>query len=270
MPPSSGCSTPMATRPRRRSEHRQPLVGRAAGLQSDFQLDLQALRAAHILPVAAAGNAGAVAGADNSPANLPEAFAVGAAADATTIAPFSSRGRQPARESSSPRSSPRGTGIRSTGLGGVDAMGPRDLVRRAARGGRARAAAPGRPTADPCRAGDSAHGERHRPRRAGADSTFGAGLLDLIGAARQLHPRRPTSTLPRCRPQRTRTRGSRSAPMTRCSSIAAGEWWADADPGIGAGQPLTAADGLLDSRSEGLVASTAALRRARTCSACGP
>jgi hypothetical protein len=42
------------------------------------------------------------------------------------------------------------------------------------------------------------------------------------------------------------------------TAIAAAEWWADADPGIGAGQPVTAADGLLDSRSEDLIASTPA------------
>ena len=47
----------------------------------EFQPDLQALRAAHILPVVAAGNDGPTAArapSDNSPANLPEAFAVGA------------------------------------------------------------------------------------------------------------------------------------------------------------------------------------------------
>ena len=43
------------------------------------------------------------------------------------------------------------------------------------------------------------------------------------------------------------------------SAIAGGEWWADADPGIGAGEPLAAADGTFDSHSEILVASTAGL-----------
>ena len=93
----------------------------------------------------------------------------------------------------------------------------------------------------------------------GPDSTFGAGLLDLIGAARQLH----TPALDFDPPALSAAADADARLTLRAddalSSIATGEWWADADPGIGAGQPLTAADGLLDSRSEGLVASTAAL-----------
>jgi subtilisin family serine protease len=88
----------------------------------EFQPDLQALRAAHILPVAAAGNDGAIGGADNSPANLPEAFAVGATSTPTTIAPFSSLGPSSCGGQFPALVAP-GTGIRSTGVGGVDATG---------------------------------------------------------------------------------------------------------------------------------------------------
>jgi len=48
-----------------------------SGCNLDFQLDLRNLRAAGILPVFAAGNDGPTAGMIASPANNPEAFAVG-------------------------------------------------------------------------------------------------------------------------------------------------------------------------------------------------
>ena len=57
------------------------------GCNSDFAVDLQALRAAGILPVFAAGTSRPV-----SPANLPEAFAVGAIDDQSTALADSARG----------------------------------------------------------------------------------------------------------------------------------------------------------------------------------
>ena len=100
--------------------------GARQGCTLEFQPDLQALRAAHILPVAAAGNDGAIAGADNSPGNLPEAFAVGATSASATfpplIAPFSSRGPSSCGGQFPSLVAP-GTGIRTTGLGGSDTVG---------------------------------------------------------------------------------------------------------------------------------------------------
>jgi serine protease AprX len=57
-----------------------------------FQLDLQALRAAGIVPVFAAGNFGPAGSTSVSPANYPEAFAVGAADNSDVVWPESSRG----------------------------------------------------------------------------------------------------------------------------------------------------------------------------------
>ena len=97
----------------------------------EFQPDLQALRAAHILPVVAAGQRRpGAAPSDNSPANLPEAFAVGATTDPpgigpVTIAPFSSRGPSMCGGGQFPALVAPGTGIRSTGLAGFDATGLR-------------------------------------------------------------------------------------------------------------------------------------------------
>lgn len=63
----------------------------APGCNLEFQLDLQALAAMGILPVFAAGNFGPGT-ASSSPANYPEALAVGAVNNADQIYAYSSRG----------------------------------------------------------------------------------------------------------------------------------------------------------------------------------
>jgi len=67
----------------------------APGCYLDHQPDLQALRAAGIVPVFAAGNYGPGASSSRSPGNNPEAFAVGATDNADAIASFSGRGPSP-------------------------------------------------------------------------------------------------------------------------------------------------------------------------------
>ncbi|MCB8984106.1 MAG: S8 family serine peptidase [Ardenticatenaceae bacterium] len=62
------------------------------GCNLDFQLDLQALRAAGIVPVFSAGNYGPNASSSRSPANNPEALAVGAVNNVDAIYGLSSRG----------------------------------------------------------------------------------------------------------------------------------------------------------------------------------
>ncbi len=57
-----------------------------------FRPDIQALRAAGIVSVFAAGNAGPGAGTVGSPASLAEAIAVGASGDLDQVLPFSGRG----------------------------------------------------------------------------------------------------------------------------------------------------------------------------------
>ncbi|MEW5957252.1 MAG: S8 family serine peptidase [Chloroflexota bacterium] len=61
-----------------------------------FQADLQALRAAGILPIFAAGNAGPNSSTSYSPANYPEALAVGNINNSNVIYSLSSRGPRPA------------------------------------------------------------------------------------------------------------------------------------------------------------------------------
>jgi hypothetical protein len=238
--------------------------GAPAGLQrlctTEFQPDLQALRAAHILPVAAAGNDGAIAGADNTPANLPEAFAVGATSTPTTIAPFSSAGPSSCGGGQFPALVAPGTGILSTGLGGLDATGLAGTSFSAPHVAGALAlllqVAPQLTAAEQVNLLTQSAADLGAP---GPDSTFGAGFLDLVAAARLLH----SPLLDFDPPALSAAAGSDTTLQARAddalSNIAGGEWWADADPGIGAGLPVTAADGAFDSLGEDLVASTAGL-----------
>ncbi len=62
------------------------------GCNLDFELDLESLRAAGILPVFAAGNGGPYSGSSYSPSNNPAAFAVGAVDNNDQIYAYSSRG----------------------------------------------------------------------------------------------------------------------------------------------------------------------------------
>jgi subtilisin family serine protease len=64
----------------------------APGCNLEYQLDLQALRAAGILPVFSAGNSGPNPSTSVSPANYPEALAVGATNNSDVVANDSSRG----------------------------------------------------------------------------------------------------------------------------------------------------------------------------------
>jgi subtilisin family serine protease len=62
------------------------------GCNLEFQLDLQRLRAASILPVFAAGNGGPTPSTSYSPANNAEAFSVGSTTNLDVLDDFSSRG----------------------------------------------------------------------------------------------------------------------------------------------------------------------------------
>jgi Subtilase family len=64
----------------------------STGCSLEFEPDLAALVAGGITPVFAAGNFGPTAPSDASPANNPDAFAVGATDNSDAIASFSSRG----------------------------------------------------------------------------------------------------------------------------------------------------------------------------------
>ncbi len=67
-------------------------IGTGPGCDLRFQPDVQALRAAGIVPVFAAGNYGGAAASSVSPANYPESLSVGAITAAGAVAGTSSRG----------------------------------------------------------------------------------------------------------------------------------------------------------------------------------
>ena len=91
----------------------------ASGCVLDFQPDLATLRAAGILPVFAAGNYGPLPGTSSSPANNPEAFAVGATDDADVLYPYSSRGPSACGQPVYPQLVAPGVGIHTTDLYGL-------------------------------------------------------------------------------------------------------------------------------------------------------
>ncbi|MCB0167507.1 MAG: S8 family serine peptidase [Anaerolineae bacterium] len=88
------------------------------GCNLEFQQDLIVLRAMGVLPVFAAGNFGPGAGTSASPANYPEAFAVGGINNSDQIYTYSSRGPSACGESSTtfPEIVAPGVTIRTTDL----------------------------------------------------------------------------------------------------------------------------------------------------------
>lgn len=91
--------------------------GSAYGASETFRPDLQALRAAGIVPVFSAGNEGPSPGTMDSPGSYPEAIAVGATDDLDQVTSFSSRGPSPWGEIKPEISAP-GARIRSSLPGG--------------------------------------------------------------------------------------------------------------------------------------------------------
>jgi subtilisin family serine protease len=225
---------------------------------TEFQPDLRALRASGILPVFAAGNDGGTATpSDNSPANLPEAFAVGATANETQIAPFSSVGPSscggPFPELVAP-------GVDVLGFDGVPLTGTSYSAPHVAG-----ALALLLQIAPQLTADEQAALLLQSARDLGApgpDTTFGAGALDVEAAALLLSP-----ALDFAPPALSGATHSGSTLQVRAvdsqSAIDRGEWWADVDPGVGGGAPMAAADGALDSPTEILGASTSSLQPGR-------
>ncbi len=230
-----------------------------ATCDTTFEPDLQALRAAGILPVFAAGNNGPGAPTDTSPGNLPAAFAVGALASTTTIASFSSIGPSRCGGGQFPALVAPGTGIRSTDRFGMDATNLAGTSFSAPHAAGALALllqiAP-QLTAD--EQASLLTQSAHDLGAPGADATFGAGSVDVTAAARLLSP--SLDFTPPALSGATETGTTLQVHANDDASvITAAEWWPDADPGAGAGRPMSAADGGFDSSAENLVASTAAL-----------
>ncbi len=89
-----------------------------SGCDLEFDLDMMSLRAAGILPVFAAGNAGPATETSRSPANNASAFAVGATDDSDQVYSLSSRGPSACEQATFPDVVAPGVGIHTTDLYG--------------------------------------------------------------------------------------------------------------------------------------------------------
>lgn len=96
--------------------------GTPIGAYAEYQPDVQALNAAGIIAIFAAGNTGPGASTVYAPASYPESFSVGAVDDEDLIASFSSRGPSPFGPIKPEIVGP-GVGVRSTFPGGGYAIG---------------------------------------------------------------------------------------------------------------------------------------------------
>ena len=149
-----------------------------AGCNLEFEADINALRAALILPVVAAGNAGPNASTDFSPANNPGALSIGSTSSLDVIANNSSRG--PTSCGGTQRTFPSlvapGVSIRTSDLFHGYTTPVRHIAGRSARCGGARAgvdsADPGLSVAAQETALTSTAVDLGTP---GPDNTYGAG-----------------------------------------------------------------------------------------------
>ncbi|MDX6571035.1 MAG: hypothetical protein QOC86_191, partial [Gaiellales bacterium] len=92
--------------------------GQPGRCETDFNSDIAALRAAGIVPVFAAGNAGPTAGSGASPASAPSAVAVGSVSAADAVSSFSGRGPSPCGGADYPTIAAYGEAVAIDGPGG--------------------------------------------------------------------------------------------------------------------------------------------------------
>ncbi|MFZ5799348.1 MAG: S8 family serine peptidase [Thermodesulfobacteriota bacterium] len=83
-----------------------------------YQADIQALKAAEVAVVVAAGNSGSASATSLSPANYPESYSVGSVADTLLVAEDSSRGPSACDGSIFPDIAAPGVNVRTTDLTG--------------------------------------------------------------------------------------------------------------------------------------------------------
>jgi len=193
----------------------------APGCNLEFQLDLQALRAAGILPVFAAGNSGPNPSTSVSPANYPEAFAVGSTNDSDVIANDSSRGPSACGEAQTyfPEIVAPGVSIRTTDLLGLyfNATGTSVAAPHVAGALALLLSAFPNLTVEQQSAALSNTAVDLGP--AGPDDTYGAGRLDVLAAYNSLVPVGGIAELPEIA---QRSGGAADAPAGDSAALAVG------------------------------------------------
>jgi hypothetical protein len=154
----------------------------SSGCLLDFQPDLASLRAAGILSVFSAGNYGPLSGSSRSPANNPEALAVGATNDADTIYPYSSRGPSPCGQPVYPQLVAPGVGIHTTDLYGLYADPTGTSVAAPHVAGTLALLLQAFPGMSADRQAAALENSAVDLGAAGADNTYGDGRLDALAA----------------------------------------------------------------------------------------
>jgi subtilisin family serine protease len=157
-----------------------------AGCLLDFEPDLVNLRAAGILPVFAAGNYGPSDGGSRSPANNPEAFAVGATNDLDVIDASSSRGPGACGQSTYPQVVAPGVGVHTTDLYGLYADESGTSVAAPHVAGALALLLQAVPNLPADRQAAALEAGAIDLGAAGPDNTYGYGRLDVLAAYRWL------------------------------------------------------------------------------------
>lgn len=190
------------------------------GCNLEFELDLEALQAAGIVPVFAAGNYGPNAPSDVSPGNNPAAFAVGAVDNNQQIYAYSSRGPSACDGTIYPEVTAPGVVIRTSEVNGVYTSATGTSLAAPHVAGALALLRSAFPQADADLLQASLTGAAVDLGAIGADDTFGYGRLDSVAAYNWIATgnRAPTAT-PGPAPQATPT----TTPTPQASTVHIGD-----------------------------------------------
>lgn len=172
-------------------------LGTGPGCDLSLQSDLQALRAAGILPVVAAGNFGSTANTSTSPANYPEALAVGAVSASDVIWSGSSRGATTCGGSTGvfPEIVAPGMGVRSADRYGFFQTVTGTSIAAPHATGAAALLLSAHPGLTPDQLAAALTGSAVDLGSVGPDETYGNGRLDVAAADVWLSAHQPSPTV---------------------------------------------------------------------------
>ncbi len=176
-------------------------LGSGPGCDLSFQPDVQALRAAGILPVFAAGNFGPGASSSVSPANYPESLAVGAVSAKDLVYSASSRGPSSCggRTGTFPDLVAPGVGILTTDRYGLYQYATGTSIAAPHVSGALALLLDARPGLTPAEQRGALVGGATDLGAVGPDDVYGAGRLDVLSAYTSLPAPAPDFT-PRAHP----------------------------------------------------------------------